>query len=471
MKKFLFNWWQVIGFTLMILLLATIANAQNTWMRTRYTTNNPDYNPTKDQKVAHQHINTATGSVFVWDPPTKEWIIQSYKYGSAPDTVFIIDTVFVPVMANDILLQLGAVYSNKTLKQLGYSQAQVDSKFPGIGAKVDDQADWAAMQLAVVRYKCIDLYGDLYLNRSIVIPDDKSSLVINGRGYALNATTSNSFTFIGRIAPIDNGDANLMVDAKYIIRDLWINGNGNQYGIALGPGYGHLIENCRINNVITGNHYRFALKSGIDNCEANSVQNGFIFDHGNWPGATTSNSQSNSSWMNNSRVYFNQSGNIGTGVYAASGFNGSNHIYEGHTCRMAFEFDSKGATVVRDGRLTGVHYEVVNNPAKVESAFKIRLTGGMFNLDNIFGQHPAMLIDGSSTSGSATIKLTDLAYWRSGKIFKSSNVSWQLADCEFESGQISSSNFQSLFSGTAPQPCNGAPGCGYNRFTVSPTPR
>ncbi len=374
-----------------------------------------------------------------------------------------VDTVIQFVSASDILAANGAIYQNKTFKQVGITQGEISAKYPGYSFTINDNPDYAALQYCVDNYKGIELYGDLYINKKVIVKRDKLSLYINLRGYTITGTAG----VIEREPPRSMEEANTMVEAKYIFQNGWINTPGN--ALKPGPGYGHIAENIRFQNCDTCLKYEFSLKSGAENIEFNNVNNALIFDRLYIAGATNANSQSNSGWSNNIRVYFSQTGSTGIGAYAASGMNGNNLIFEGHRCRAAIDVNTQSSTVVRDCNFNTIHFEVVNKP--IEAAFKFRTAAGMYRLNGIFGQYPGIMIDAESSTGNASVKVDNIVYWpTSEKIFKGKNIGWIFNDNETQSGQLTNSNLSGLFVAPAPGLCGGV-GCGYYKYYLTPTPR
>lgn len=256
-----------------------------------------------------------------------------------------------------------AIHSQTTFAGAGYSQAQVDSGWPGIGAVTTDMIDWAAWQLAVIdacqNGKTIVAYGNYYVNKSIQAEDFFESLVIQG-GYAqIWTTNSTAYDVIGRPAPADNNEALIMTNSMIKITDLQISTlvpNNNQVGIELGPSYGSVYDGVRVVEMAEAIHLRFALNTTVRNCFAFGCDIGWTADMGDWTGATNSNSQSNVTTFTHCRAYMT-GGDYAFGIFAASGCEVNTCIIEGTQCENAIDYDALGSVNVYNFSVSNIHVE------------------------------------------------------------------------------------------------------------------
>ncbi len=333
-----------------------------------------------------------------------------------------------------------------------------------------------AINLAKSTGRPIALAGNYKISNSLTIAKDHYNLIIYGNWSKIQALNSNFSTFIKRTAPTDNGDANVMISAKYALYNLYFSGYSNQIGLDLGPTYGSeykCIWGDSLKEVI---HLRFALRTTIDNCFAINCLNGFIVDMGNWTGADNANSQSNHTIITNCRVYMPPNGQVGYGIYAASGCAVRDSIIEGFIVTKGIDFDGKNSNVVKDFTIFNTHFECVNGAT--EAFIKIRLAGGVVTIDKCFGQHAALFLDASSTSGLGFVDISYIPWWvpKNGKYFTTSNISlnFKYNEAFYDDSYTKAGNpgiNPSFWNGTAPRLFGLNGNDGYHCYTVTRIPR
>lgn len=367
----------------------------------------------------------------------------------------------------------GAAHANRTFAQMGMTQSQVDGAYPGLGAKVTDQIDWAALQFCIqqagIQSKSVTLYGNYYINKTIDIPKDMYHLTIKGNFASIIAIDNSFPTFIKRGNPIDNGEANVMVNARYNIKDLLLSGHPNQIGIDLGPSYGSRYTDIIGDSLDTLIRLRFALRTVVDGCFSTNCLNPFICANGDWSGASTANSQSNHTTFVNCRVYMPASGEKAFQILACSGVRIQDCIIEGHRVTIGVDFDGLNSTVVKDFTLQNTHFECVNGATDVFIRF--RINGGVGTIDKVFGQHASKFLDASSNSGSGHLTVSNVPWWvtKAGKAFSTDNLSLHFEHCDaFRSG--TSALDLSMWDTTPPQEWGGL-NSGYHKYTVKAIPR
>lgn len=134
----------------------------------------------------------------------------------------------------------------------------------------------------------------------IVLPE-RQLLVIDGKGCKLDlGPNSNGFTC--QVA--DQKEAMRRTASRYTIRDFG-SINGGKKAIDLKATLGSTVINCRfVGQTETAIDLRFCLMARIENVlVTNPKARGIVLRCGDWPGATTSNSQCNSTVLDQCRVY------------------------------------------------------------------------------------------------------------------------------------------------------------------------
>lgn len=361
----------------------------------------------------------------------------------------------------------GAVHAATTFAAAGKNQTYIDSIYPGIGATTTDMIDWAAWQKAINIASATGLpvwcYGNYFVNKPITIAKTSLNIVVYGNNCLLTTTNNNRFAVFYRPTPTDNTEANTMVEAKYVFRNVNISGGPSQCGFDVGPGYGQWFEGCHLTGLAKGIWLKFGLNTMVQNCYALACDSGFIADYGNWPGASTSNSQSNHTKFYGCQIHTSDTAAVGFGVYAASGVQINSCIIEGDGIINGIDFDGKNATVVKDFTVTGTHFECASGATN--AFIKLRMREGIATINTVFGQYPAVLVDAGSSSGDVFVHLENVVGWvanGSGKaINNAGGVNYILENNA--SILINKAGIPALFSGTAVSECTSA-GCGLNKW-------
>lgn len=143
--------------------------------------------------------------------------------------------------------------------------------------------------------------SDVYrCNTDIVLPP-RQLLVIDGRGAKLVlGPNSNGFTMVVK----DQKDALSRTSSRYTIRDFAAI-EGGRKAIDLKATLSSTITNCRFSGQSeVAIDLRFCLMCRVQNVlVTNPGKLGIVLRQGDWPGATATNSQSNSSVLDQCRVY------------------------------------------------------------------------------------------------------------------------------------------------------------------------
>jgi hypothetical protein len=456
-----------------LMLIANSAIAQNTitWFRiTRDTvlSTNP-FSTTNTIKTGYYNINPRTG-------------IQNRWSGSA----WVSDTLFKTTVVNNTTTNItgsssmispemfGAVNANQTFAQRGISQDTINSRYPGIGATINDNIDWAAWQMAV-RQACligggVHARGGTYFIGSKPIVLEKLFRGIQIDGNMCKIISNGGTSIISRVTPVSNSEANQMVESKVTIQNIFLEGTSSQIGIDIGPTYGSLYQNIYCSGLAEAIHLRFGLRTIINNCFATYCNKGWVVDRGNWTGSSNSNSQSNHTTISNCRWFGN--GDVAIQIIACSGCVVRDCIIEGQSCRVGIEWDGQGSTVVKDGTVENCHFEC--SSGSTESFIKVRLHSGIITINKAYGQYASILVDAGATIGYLNVRVSNVPFWvmKVGKAFNNAgNCSWV-----FEGNDsplytnTPSTTVPTWFTGTSVSLCSNG-GCGSNRFFYYSIPR
>ena len=131
-----------------------------------------------------------------------------------------------------------------------------------------------------------------------------------------------------------------------------------------------------------------------------------MLDNGDWAGAGLSNAQSNHSLIEQVRV-FNRGGNFSAiSVIGASGVILRQCVSEGGEPQYHIYWDSKGATVVKDGKIEGVHIESKSTIAGI----KAKLASGYITISDVYSQYDNVLFDVEATVGYPHVYIKNI-HW------------------------------------------------------------
>jgi hypothetical protein len=170
--------------------------------------------------------------------------------------------------------------------------------------------------------------SDIYrCNTDIVLPP-RQLLVIDGRGAKLVlGPNSNGFTMMIK----DQKDALSRTSSRYAIRDFAAI-EGGRKGVDLKATLNSTIINCRFTGQTEAAiDLRFCLMARIQNVlVTNPARQGIVLRQGDWPGATATNSQSNSSVLDQCRVYCSSTTMAAFTILNSGGVRMADCISEGH---------------------------------------------------------------------------------------------------------------------------------------------
>ncbi len=271
---------------------------------------------------------------------------------------------------------------------------------------------------------CIQLTQDIAITQSLnfakTVNSRSKKLLLYLNGNTIYDNSQNGLPYvIGRIALDQNEALNTMQDVAIIIRDGEIRGKLNTTTILdIASTYGSIIEGVDFHTGKEAVHLRFCLMAAVRNSLVNNISSeAMIADMGNWTGANSSNSQSNSSRFEQVRVFNNTGAKAGFSAYAASGMVWEQSISEGGNPKYNWLFDGKSSSVVKDGLIHLCHSENTPSVAHVEAA----ITEGVFQVDGLFHQYKGVLLSAISQGGYPHFYVKNIPYMVSGSTFKVNN--------------------------------------------------
>lgn len=387
----------------------------------------------------------------------------------------------------------GVRRDSSTIGSFGISQATADARYgAGVVTVSTDTYDRAAFQamfnaantLGITR---VITQGSYLINRNVEIPKSINRLYWDG-GYALiDTTNSNAFTLFSTELPTDNGDANVVVDNIYHINCLRLKGDPAQTGLQFGPSYGSQYSNLEFVDLSMGQRIIFNLGAHFQNIRITDCDVGIQLTSGEddvdvvsyWTGAAKGTSQCNSTTFKNIRGYHGTTGTAMIDVLNADGIVVEDLITEGVRWENGVRLWADLSTV-RTIKLANVHYECtsgMDNNNSGHALLWVRMQGGQAIIENVFGQHAALLVDVDQASGGGrtTVLLKDINWWvpstspsASAEIARNNgNVQWIFENCDNQ--LFTEATAISYIRGTTPTAWGG-PGSGNNKYIFTPTP-
>ena len=265
----------------------------------------------------------------------------------------------------------------------------------------------------------INIQNDMEITEVLVRPPSLKAkgktLTINGNGRTLKAAPGIPYIF-GGDPPDQTTALNTWQSQRFIFEDISFEGNGAGVGIGWGCSYGTSIGNCTFKGFEWGVDLKFALMTEIDNLLLNNC--GVRLRHGDWTGASTTNSQSNHSSLRNVRVFCRNSQVAAFSFIAASGCLMDGCIIEGGQPQYGVYVDGQNSTVVKDFTIRRTHIETTCTTA----AIKLSLREGIAQVDGAFSQYPQTLIDADTTAGYPYIVVSNIPWLPGGTKFKTEQI-------------------------------------------------
>jgi hypothetical protein len=280
----------------------------------------------------------------------------------------------------------------------------------GFFARLPDDATYVHFSAAAV-YRC---EGD------IILPE-RQLLVIDGRGAKL-MLGNGSHGFTMRVA--DQKEAERKTASRYVIRD-FASINGGRKAVDLKASLGSVITNCRmVGQSEVAIDLRFCLMTRLENIMVtNPTKRGFVLRQGDWPGATGINSQSNSSVLEQCRVYNSKTSTAAFTILNSGGVRMTDCISEGHTAEYDIflsaslsgnEDITATSPVVKSFTLSNFHVEHKTTKTSIYVNMPSKAT---VNISNVYWNIP--LIAPAITYAGGQLNLSEIGWWPRGAIIAS----------------------------------------------------
>lgn len=255
--------------------------------------------------------------------------------------------------------------------------------------------------------------ADTYTSSGDIVLPPRALLIIDGRGCELKlGPGSNGFT----CAVHDQKDATTRLSSRYVIKDFAAI-EGGRKAIDLQATLGSRIENVKcVRQTETAVDLRFCLMTYLSGVfVTNPVDKGIVLREGDWTGATWSNSQSNSSVLEQCRVYCGSTTTTAFTVSNSGGISMRDCVSEGAPCDhdlflSAVTGDDEHVpaenTVVKSFMLRGLHVEHRTKGASIHVNMPSKC---VVTLENVYWNSPesAPVID----YFMGQLNLVDLGWW------------------------------------------------------------
>lgn len=252
-------------------------------------------------------------------------------------------------------------------------------------------------------------------NGDIVLPYCKL-LVIDGKGCDLVlGAASNGFTY----AVADMQDAMKRTGSRYVIKD-FASITGGKKAIDLKATLGSVVENCQLAaQTEAAIDLRFCLMARLGNVlVTNPLDKGIVLRQGDWPGASGTNSQSNSSVLDQCRVYCSKTTTAAYTILNSGGVRMTNCVSEGSPCDYDVFLsatlngdESRPASnpVVKSFMLSNFHVE---HQVRKASLYVNMPSKAVVDVENVYwnGQQRAPVV--LYTMGQ--LNLSDIGWWDPG---------------------------------------------------------
>lgn len=246
----------------------------------------------------------------------------------------------------------------------------------------------------------------------IVLPPSKL-LVIDGRGCVLKlAPTSNGFT----CAVSDQKAATQRISSRYVIRDFGAILGGRK-AIDLQATLGSEVRDVKLlAQTEAAVDLRFCLMARLEHVlVTNPTTRGIVVRQGDWPGASASNSQSNSTVLDQCRVYCADGSTEAYTVLNSGGVRMQDCVSEGGPCDHDLflsattdgdESKPAGNTVVKSFMLSNFHVE---HKARKASIYVNMPSKASISLSNVYWNGPQAAPVILYVMGQ--LNLSDIGWW------------------------------------------------------------
>ncbi len=249
----------------------------------------------------------------------------------------------------------------------------------------------------------------------IVLPC-RRLLVIDGRGSRLSlGPASNGFTY----AVNDMQEAMVRTNCRYVIKD-FAEIRGGRKAIDLKATLGSVIGNLNLEaQSEAAVDLRFCLLTRLQNVRVtNPTNKGFVLRHGDWEGATGTNSQSNSSVLEQCRVYCAKTTTAAFTILNSGGVRMTDCVSEGNEADYDLflsatldgdESRPAGNPVVKSFLLSNFHVE---HQVRKASIYVNMPSKAVVDLEHVYWNAPLKVPVVLYTMGQ--LNLTDIGWWNPG---------------------------------------------------------
>lgn len=257
---------------------------------------------------------------------------------------------------------------------------------------------------------------DRYHSSGDITLPAQAMLVIDGRGCKL-ALGPGSNGFTNQVASMD--DAMRVVNNRYVIKD-FASITGGKKAIDLESSFGTVISNVEL--VSQGEaavDLRFCLMTRLENVRVtNPKDKGIVLRQGDWPGANAANSQSNSSVLEQCRVYCAKTTSAAYTILNSGGVRMMDCVSEGEACDYDIFLsatmdgdESRPAAnpVVKSFMLSNFHVEHAVRKASIYVNMPSQAT---VNLENVYWNGPQRAPVVLYTLGQ--LNLSNIGWWTPG---------------------------------------------------------
>lgn len=409
------------------------------------------------------YVNIETGEAYVYMGAVKLWQLQPNLFGTGRDGRDGIDgrngvdgkdgvcPTCPPTSGgamtgykvhNPHLIEVaGTIYVQGTNSQTA-TVASMAAAYPGSTFPIvsTDNYDWANLQYAIhleqLSGKEIMIYGKFQIPTSKMWDLGKTNYRLVIRGTFAEIASYGSLVFngsvVGRPLPIDNADANQMIQAVYDIQNLTIIAQKQQVGFRPMPSYSSYFKSIRVKNASVGIKLEFNLNAVLELCDVSGSDSAFVITYGKDWGGTTANSQSNHTEVRHGHANGGSSGvlgKVGFGCYASSGVRFNDCIAEWFGFEKSFDINFLNSTVVKTGSIVNNHAEGIlgNRGCPSGDAYYFIRMIGTYVINNSFMQYAGCMINAGGSPGYLNL-IIEQTPWKvatpDGKLFVNAGNCW-----------------------------------------------
>lgn len=283
-----------------------------------------------------------------------------------------------------------------------------------VPAKVD-VGEWFA-KLPEDATSVVFTEAERYFSKGDIVLPPRRMLVIDGRGTRLQlGGSSNGFTY----AIHNMKEAMQRTISRYVIKD-FSEIRGGRKAIDLKATFGSVIQNLNVEQQsVAGIDLRFCLMTRLENVRVTNPKNrGIVLRQGDWEGATGTNSQCNSSVLEQCRVYCAPTTTAAFTILNSGGVRMTDCVSEGAPCDYDIFLSAslKGDEsrpahnpVVKSFMLSGFHVE---HAVRKASIYVNMPSKAVVNLQNVYWNGPQKAPVVLYTLGQ--LNISDIGWWNEG---------------------------------------------------------